>query len=339
LASMKDKLASRMAPYGGVMLPDEELAAFSADVKATIEKLVSEQFEVVQFVRDSERAYFMDGLKKMLSGHSQAVADAVNPLADAIIDKIDIELAQPLRKGLEKVAPGFAAEAQKNKLFSYGPGRAASFAAMLQGAMTKRMDRYIRNEDTEDPSREVRLNKVQADYVTGCFASAVGEAIQAPVEKGALRMAFNAVSAPFRTVAQVLSGSPVKARMMKDLMYNVSAYMESQIVRGDRIAARLSGGQKKMLMAACVLLAKPDILLLDEIPTGLDAKNGLSVYKDIMDAIPKNATVISIIHHEEQFVHFHTLHARVANNTVTVTPITKAAPTAEPQKPQGPAPV
>lgn len=73
------------------------------------------------------------------------------------------------------------------------------------------------------------------------------------------------------------------------------------------------------------MLAKPDILLLDEINSGLDVKNGPRVYKDIMDTIPKESTVISIMHNEDKFLHFHTLHAHVANNTVTVKPVTPPA--------------
>lgn len=305
---------------------EPDLQPLRSDIDAAITRMTAEQFEVVQYVRDEERDYFKSRLKTLLETKPAATAAAVAQWSDSIIDKIDVQLAQPLVAGLRRGAPAFAAEAQKWHILPYSMARAGSFAAGLQRDMDKRLSRYIRNEDTEDPSREVRLNKRQAEHISATFARAVGDALLEPVQKSALRYAFNAVSLPVRLCARLWAGSPVGGRLMKDLVYSISNFMEKQIVRGDALSSRLSGGQKKMLMAACVLLARPQILLLDEIPSGLDAMNGLRLYKDIMHTIPQDATVISIIHNEEQFVPFHTHHARVAEGTVKVAPIARPAP-------------
>lgn len=321
--------AIRVGLDAGTALP--ELRAGLDDV---IAKRAREQFEVVQYAGDEQRASFKDKLRQLAASRPQDQAPVPESWGDELADMIDLRLAEPLRAALEKAAEGFADEARQGTLLPYGPARAASYAGSLRRNMTRRMYRYIANEDTEDPTREVRLNKRQAEYVTAAFAAAVERALQAPQQKSVMRHVFNAISLPMRLPRRLLAGTPVAEPQMKGLMYNVAGFMEAQIVRGERLAGQLSGGQKKMLMAACVLLAKPDILLLDEIPSGLDAATGLQVYKDIMDEIAADATVISVIHHEEQFVPFHTLHLRVADGTVRMTPITPAAPAAG----NGPAP-
>lgn len=316
---------------------DEQLASGAAldDVRKTLDQsitdLVAAQFEVVQFVRPQEREYFKAGLQKLLANRAPEVAATVAGWEDGLIEKIDLQLVAPMCRIMSRIAPSFAVEAQTKKVFAHDAGSAARFAANLKRDFVRRMDDFINNRDTEDPSREVRLNMTQAAHVAAHFAAEVEQALLTPVQKTPLCQIYNAASMPLRLPMQLLK--PVPARLMKDLMYNVGAFMEAQIVRGDKLSARLSGGQKKMLMAACVLLAKPGILLLDEVPSGLDAKNGLQVYKDIMNAIPKDATVISIIHHEEQFVPFHSHHVRVADKTAKMTTLAKTE-----NRPQGPQP-
>ena len=66
---------------------------------------------------------------------------------------------------------------------------------------------------------------------------------------------------------------------------------------------RMSGGMKKRLAIASVLLSKPDILLLDEPLAALDipAKNDISKFIDSFRA--KGGTVFIASHSEEMFKH------------------------------------
>lgn len=300
------------------------LAETRARLDDAIATLVPAQFDVVQDVRPAEQIYLKNALRALTEGQPRATADTIMSWTDELIEKIDLHLAEPLRKGLEKVAPIFAAQIRNHSLLPYTPSRAARFADGLRREMDYRMNRYLNNEDTEDPSREVRLSGTQAAHVIESFVAAVEREVQKPDHKNLLRQSFNAVSLPFRSLSTLFARSTVRERQMKDLMFNIASFMEAQILRGDRLLQRLSGGQQKMLMAACIILDKPDILLLDEVPSGLDAKNGLQIYGDIMKAIPKDATVISIIHQEEQYVPFHTHHLRVANGGVTMTALPAA---------------
>jgi len=71
----------------------------------------------------------------------------------------------------------------------------------------------------------------------------------------------------------------------------------------DMKVRRMSGGMKKRLAIASVLLAKPDILLLDEPLAALDipAKNDIIRFIDSFTA--KGGTVIIASHSEELFSH------------------------------------
>lgn len=229
---------------------DRELFALEAeeiknDVLNALEDMVGAQFEVVQHIRPQEREYLKRCLTQALADQKPAFSEVIVGSADTMIDVIDIALAKPLAEGLKRAAVGFAKEARKWHIMPYGENRAAAYARDLRNNVNHRLDRYLKNQDTEDPNRDIRLNKIQAEHVANVFAEEVCEQMQKPLQKGLLRQAFNIVSLPLRLAARAVRMTRVRERQMKDLMFNIAHFMESQIVRGDRLAARLSGGQKK----------------------------------------------------------------------------------------------
>ena len=67
---------------------------------------------------------------------------------------------------------------------------------------------------------------------------------------------------------------------------------------GERVTHRLSGGEKKLVALATVLVMKPDVLLLDEPTTGLDEETS----KRIIDILNGLDTSYMIISHEYDFL-------------------------------------
>ncbi|WP_413110255.1 energy-coupling factor ABC transporter ATP-binding protein [Thaumasiovibrio sp. DFM-14] len=63
----------------------------------------------------------------------------------------------------------------------------------------------------------------------------------------------------------------------------------------DQVSYRLSGGQKKLVSLATVLVMKPEVLLLDEPTNGLDEKN----YQRFVDIVRATALPIVLISHDQ----------------------------------------
>ncbi|WP_127075574.1 energy-coupling factor ABC transporter ATP-binding protein [Rhodomicrobium lacus] len=74
----------------------------------------------------------------------------------------------------------------------------------------------------------------------------------------------------------------------------------------DRITYKLSGGQKRLVALAAVLAMEPEILLLDELTTALDAETETRLV-DILNSLPQAMVIVS---HDRAFL------AKVANRWV-----------------------
>lgn len=323
MGELLEKIKPLLEPYKNREMNQRNLIEFRNRVHGEIQSLVQEQFDVVQYVPDEQREYFKKHFNALLrnSLESHPLSEQLQErLCNDLLDKIDIELATPLREAMISMAPSIAMRARKYKLsHHYSASRAANFAAAFYGKMIGHLDRYLSNKDTEDPHRVVRLNKVQAENVAWALATAVKDRLQAPppsgsLFKGALKAVYNAATLPLRLSSRMLVG-PVH-RHPKEIMAHLAAFMERQIVKGDQFAKSLSGGQQKMLACAQVLLHKPEFLLLDEITSGLDKVNGPKLYQQIMKVLPEKATVISIVHHEDSYLPFHTLHAHLQDKRI-----------------------
>ncbi len=66
----------------------------------------------------------------------------------------------------------------------------------------------------------------------------------------------------------------------------------------DRVTHRLSGGEKKLVALATVLVMQPDILLLDEPTTGLDEET----HRRIVEVLKGLDTSLMIVSHEYDFL-------------------------------------
>lgn len=62
---------------------------------------------------------------------------------------------------------------------------------------------------------------------------------------------------------------------------------------GDRLAGQLSGGQRRKLAGTMALLPEPQLLLLDEVTTGLDPYSRMELWRMIADAAAAGTAVVA----------------------------------------------
>ncbi len=61
---------------------------------------------------------------------------------------------------------------------------------------------------------------------------------------------------------------------------------------GDRLAGKLSGGQRRKLAGSMALLPRPDLLVLDEVTTGVDPVSRMDLWRLVASAAADGAAVV-----------------------------------------------
>jgi putative ATP-binding cassette transporter len=84
-------------------------------------------------------------------------------------------------------------------------------------------------------------------------------------------------------------------------------------------SSRLSGGQQQSIAIARALVQKPNLLMMDEATSAMDAASQEKAYKLLTQNLPDS--IIISISHRTGVIKFHTLHARLENRKITVEPI------------------
>jgi vitamin B12/bleomycin/antimicrobial peptide transport system ATP-binding/permease protein len=75
-------------------------------------------------------------------------------------------------------------------------------------------------------------------------------------------------------------------------------------------SAELSGGQKKKIKVISAIIQKPDLLLLDEVNSGLDHKSTKKVQEMLNKYLPQT-TIIAVDHHPDKSNNFYNSHHKV----------------------------
>ncbi len=227
-----------------------------------------------------------------------------------VIAAIDEHIAQPAETALAK----------KNSISDYQgwghflphtPEKIGFLQWNMQRILTKKLKRYMSNEDTDDVAREIRLSTKQTAFIARHVPAELAKYL---AERNAQSVTAATLSrATWPLSAKTLHGKA--GRMARNLTQGLTAYMDHMILRGDNMT--LSGGERQKLVIAMVLLHKPDVLILDEITAALDRPTALKLYKDMLDKIPADTTVLSIAHNEH-IIPLHTHHAHLADKTIKI---------------------
>lgn len=228
----------------------------------------------------------------------------------SVIAAIDDHIARPAETALAK----------KNSVSDYQgwghflphtPEKIGFLQWNMQRLLAKKLKRYLHNEDTDDVAREIRLNAKQAAFIAGHVPAELAQHLSTKNAQTATAATLSRVTWPLS--AKTLHGKA--SRMARNMTQGLAAYMDHLILRGENIT--LSGGERQKLIIAMVLLHKPDVLILDEITAALDRPTALKLYKDMLDKIPAETTVLSIAHNEH-IVPLHTHHAHLDKKTITM---------------------
>lgn len=284
----------------------------AAALRPIIVQRVQDQFDVVQYVPEAQKESFRQNLKSLLQDKGEVRVDLkeeqLDNLADDILTQVDTVLVQPLYDHMFDFI---------NKMFKkskYGKAKASYLSWNLKRKTAKRLKAYMANKDTDDKSRDIRINAAQADYIKAALSDRVEAELLAHRPKRFLSSAFNALSWPL-SLALVFRKA---GHMAKDTVESLSYFMDRQIMTGETM--RLSGGERQRLTIAMVLLHNPDILILDEITSALDIESGKQLYRDMMEKIPEKTTVISIAHNDH-IRQFHTHNAHLENKKISLKPL------------------
>jgi ABC-2 type transport system ATP-binding protein len=86
-----------------------------------------------------------------------------------------------------------------------------------------------------------------------------------------------------------------QAHRMRDWRPRASELLERSDIAsfGDRLAGRLSGGQRRKLAASMALLPRPALLVLDEVTTGVDPVSRMELWRLIGTSASDGAAVVA----------------------------------------------
>ena len=92
-----------------------------------------------------------------------------------------------------------------------------------------------------------------------------------------------------------------KARGVSDPKHNVEAVMQAVGLQqyADRMAEKLSGGNKRKLSLGIALMGNPSVLLLDEPSSGMDAASKRHMWKTLASVVPGRSLVLTTHSMEE----------------------------------------
>ncbi len=172
--------------------------------------------------------------------------------------------------------------------------------------------RDMRKATVPDP--HVQLSKWNVKKLAQAVAGDWTARLEFPGEKHwllklpvALKNIFNLVTLrPVHTQAEIEERKS-EVKRLNALVEFLRDKRDSDRVDGAKLQRTLSGGQKQRLRIAGVLLNRPEILIGDEITSSLDEETGHAVMKLLMETMPKETTMIFVVHDKSMLQYFDTV--------------------------------
>lgn len=156
-----------------------------------------------------------------------------------------------------------------------------------------------------EPLRNRNWYGLDRTGVAGKLTALFTNTVSADLDQGVNLLRTPLLNRSAKKVASFLEGS-------------AAFYLAREVVNGDALSKRLSGGEQQRVAFARALLHHPDILILDEVSSALDKEAGITLYNEIMDHLP-DCIIISVAHNMH-IVQHHKLHGKLENKTLNVKP-------------------
>lgn len=250
------------------------------DVPALIEKYLGR----IEHIDINRLNHFTDRVSEHLQENlRKSLTKAhVNPLCDAQCAEITNQVRQAIEKTLE---PHFTWNFTMNKAGKW-------IGKLFNGAAEP-----LRNRDWLGTDRTSVMGRL-----TSVFTNATSATIDQTLHMARLPL----LNSSAKKIATYLEGS-------------AAFYLAREVVNGDVLSKRLSGGEQQRLVFARALLHHPDILILDEVTAALDKDAGIALYDEIVEKLP-NTIIISVAHNMHVVKH-HTLHGHLENKAINIKPV------------------
>ena len=318
-----------LSSFKGSKFTPTDFKALELKIAPLAQELTNEQIEYEQFVPDKQRQYFLNKMTALFKdkiGDKSPDSNAIMELTDKVSDSMDEVVAHKVSAAMNIAVKQTAFQRNRARIFwprlpltSY---KASFLSWRFKQSLHSQFKDYRKNLDTEDPSREIILNKRQLDIIAEDISSQMTAEIKhGYVSKNILSTLFNIATIPLSIIGLNVRAS----NSAHDVTQILASYLESRILKGNDFSRRLSGGQLKRLMAAGAILSKPDLLVMDEITTGIDDQSKRSVYQAIMDSLPDHTSVISILH-DLELTDLHNRHAHIEGKQLKITDLPAPKP-------------
>ncbi len=134
--------------------------------------------------------------------------------------------------------------------------------------------------------------------ILGLIKPKEGEIIKATSNIGYVPQWLDGFNSQFPITVKELLLCHLKALKIKDknIVYD-SLKKVNMLNYENSLIGNLSGGQKQKILICRALLGKPELLILDELSTGIDVESQKELYKIIKELnISENMTVVAVEH-------------------------------------------
>lgn len=316
LEDLLDNIEEQVKSYDGQDLSKAHLNDLDEALAPVIERLVLEQFDVVQHVPEDMRETFREQLEERLMASGVHVDSRLSSeLADKMTSRINRALLQPAIDHMDHIIPNIV-HARNGKFGPFRPLKAALFTSIFNKRLKKRFEDYMTNKDTDEQTRIIPINDEQVKVLYEHTKDSISAEFNKQSSNSIVNRIVDLVSWPLSLVPLFFRAGSTAREVTESNTF----FMERQTLKGSNMT--LSGGERQRLMIARALLHRPKVLILDEITAGLDRANAQSLYKQMMDEMPADTTVISIAH-DEHIWDYHTHRAHLEDQTINMQPIVK----------------
>ncbi|GEM_PF-5106155 len=338
---------------------EEQMDLLAQSLCMTIPRIVKENIDTAQSLSFQNERHLRQSLIAALDSHvgHSVPRSQIEPMAAKISNELNRALVQKLADHLVKDVPaliekniGKVEHINMSRLNYFADHITDSLQNKLQKALIKAHVNPLCEFQCAEIARQVKtaILKQLEPQLTWNFAfnkagKWIGKLFNGAAEPlrnrdwygldktstaGGLTSLFvNTVSADLDQGIDLVRHPLLKRSAKKVATFlegSAAFYLAREVVNGDVLSKRLSGGEQQRLVFARALLHHPDILILDEVTAALDKDAGIALYDSIVEKLPN--TIIISVAHNMHIVQHHTLHGHLENKAINVTQVQPKQP-------------